>query len=206
MRFSFDQRSGEGILRTRIGRAAASAVAAVLLGAAPVAAGAAQAASPQPSGTLYRGSDSGMPSSVERGHTITFTMWYMQRSPDYIYPGTFELDVYNPAGINKYGSSAPGVTVSWLDPVTNKWEPNSYRYENGNQQGFVVPGTHLRYSSGFWAHVQVRVTFGAAVPLGTWHLGSFAPDSYSMYTPAGRGAEPLKEGGSFPMNTVTVRR
>ncbi|QMU70102.1 hypothetical protein [Streptacidiphilus sp. P02-A3a] len=193
-------------MRTRTGRALVLAAAAALLGVTPLVAGTASASGPQPSGTLYRGKDTGLPASVERGHSVTLTLWYMQRSPDYLYPGTFELDLYNPAGVNKYGSSAPGVSVTWLDPVTGRWEASDYRYNNASVQGFEVPGTKLRYGSGYWAHVQVRVAFNGTVPLGTWHLASYAPDSYSVWTAAGRGAEPLREGGAFPMNTITVRR
>ncbi len=194
-------------LRTRVRRAAVLAAAVGLIGIMPAATSTASADGMKVIGTLYRGKDTGVPRTVQRGHTVTFTMWYMQRSSVYIYPGAFTVDLWNPKGINRYGSSAPGVHITWLDPVTKQWKATSLNEESGSEQTLVVPGTSLRYGSGYWAHVEVRITFGMTAPLGTWHFQSVAPNSYYLESASGHyGSWMLKDSSPFPMNAITVHR
>ncbi|WP_034089211.1 hypothetical protein [Streptacidiphilus albus] len=46
---------------------------------------------------------------------------------------------------------------------------------------------HLEYGSGYWAHIDVRITFSSTVALGTWHIQPDAPEGYTLLTPQGHG-------------------
>ncbi len=46
---------------------------------------------------------------------------------------------------------------------------------------------HLEYGSGYWAHIDVRITFSSTVASGTWHIQPDAPEGYTLLTPQGHG-------------------
>ena len=195
-------------MRTRVRRSAVLAAAAGLLALLPVGSASATPAPPDlPVGTLYQAVKD-MPASVQRGRTITLVVWYMQRSKDVLAPQQYAVSTWNPTGVDARGSSAPGVTVTWLDPATNRWQPSNWEYDHGAYQSLMLPESpHLTYGSGYWAHIDVRITFSSTVALGTWHIQPIVPEGYSLLTHQGHYASGFLTTSKQPTDfAVSVHR
>ena len=188
------------------GRAALAAVAAGLLALLPGTVAIATPAPPNlPVGTLYTAAK-GIPASVKRGQTINLVIWYMQRSKDVLVPVQDQVTLWNPNGVNARGSSAPGVTVSWLNPVTGRWQPSNWITDHNTEQYLVLPATpEIKVTSGYWAHVDARITFSSSAALGTWHVMPEGANGYMLQTAKGAWASGFLN--SHPaLFSVTVHR
>jgi len=188
-----------GILRTRIRRTAVLAVAAGLFAVLPGTVGTAQAAAPHAVGTEYE-SMKGVPSTLKRGSTIAVTLWYMQRSPDTMLVLDEDVDVWGP------GDHNAGVSVSWLNPATNRWQASSSSTAYGDHFLALPQRPQLRYRSGFWAHVDARITFSASARTGSWQIYDNSPQGYSLYTSKGVDADPAFLNTTAPtLSNLTLR-
>ncbi|MBF9072651.1 hypothetical protein [Streptacidiphilus fuscans] len=135
-------------------------------------------AAPSAAGNLYE-SVAHVPTSVKRGQSIVFPIWFMQRSPDNMQVLADGLRVAN--------GSSTGVQVSWLDPATNRWEASTGNWGTADSHYLQLPSaSHLLYSSGYWGHVFVRITFTSRAPLGSWYVAPNAPYEYQMWTKSGQ--------------------
>jgi hypothetical protein len=157
-------------------------------------------------GTLHFGHITGLPKSVHRGHTITVELWFRQYSPYYVQVGSYGINFWNPGGVNKYGDSAPGVTVTWYDPVAKRWVPSDVRLDHNTNQIWEVPGRGVMVPSGVWNHQLARITFASWVKPGVWHLEGEAPQSWSMVTRSGGGTSAILRLSPHPLQQIVVSR
>lgn len=159
--------------RFRRATAAAAVTAAAALGLLPMtqaSAAPAQTAAPRTAvakghmvGVLYNW-DHGIPAKVKRGSTITVSFWYRQTSHEVMAVGGYGMGLWNSGNW-----TMKGVTVTWLDPLTHRWEKPTYidpnhlpEFDLPQQAGKVLvkPGTV--------GHTSVRVTFNGNARLGAW--------------------------------------
>ncbi|SEL40053.1 hypothetical protein [Streptacidiphilus jiangxiensis] len=185
-------------------RATGALAAAAALLAIPAVGGTAHATTY--AGTLHRGWTTGVPTTVHRGQTITVELWFKQTSPYVLHVGGYAFDIWNPAGVNKWGSSAPGVTVTWLDPNTKKWVPSDLKLDKGSEQLLTPAGPEVKVPSGVWNHIYARITFARTVQLGRWTLEAVAPQSWELTTASGRGTSAILKGEGWHLQTITVLR
>jgi hypothetical protein len=109
----------------------------------------------------------GLPQAVSRDRTIDTTVWYRQQSPDRLAVYGFLLHIQNAA--SPVTSTPWGVSVSWFDPLTNSWTRSASTAE-GWFELQLPQSTPVWVRSGFFAHVQARITFSSKARLGSWHV------------------------------------
>ncbi|MFC1431401.1 hypothetical protein ACEZDB_12175 [Streptacidiphilus sp. N1-3] len=135
------------------------------------------ATGPHAVGTV-RTTQYGVPRTLKRGGTITLSIWYRQNSRYTMEVYGYDLGLWNFAAPG-FGQ-LKGITTTFLDPVTGKWEKPRYADPNGsivfevplNRPGFMLKPNAL-------GHVLMRITFGKTAHLGTWHQDAY-PASYSL--------------------------
>ncbi len=152
-------------------------------------------------GTLRIG-EAGLPSHIKIGQTITMTVWFDQNSRYLFDIGGYETGVWSPY---YPGSDGKGMTVSYLSPVTNRWE-NSPAAAYGNF--WFSPESAVYVRPNYWGHIKVRITFTAHARLGTWYV---SPGGFSyMLTKKVNGAEVPGTldipSGPWPGYKITVQR
>jgi hypothetical protein len=185
-------------------RAAAAITAAAALISVPVFSGSAHATTY--AGTLHRGWTTGVPTMVHRGRTITVELWFKQTSPYVLNVGGYGVDLWNPAGVNKWGSSAPGVTVTWLDPYTKKWSPSTLKLDKGSEQLYTPDGPSLKVPSGVWNHIYAHITFAKTAQLGRWTFQADAPQNWELTTRSGGGTSAILKDEGWHLQSITVLR
>lgn len=162
-------------MRTRIRRTVGLAAAATLLGFAPGVTSSAAAASPsKPIGAAYS-STVGVPSSVRAGTTVYMHTWYMEKSPDSIAAQDFIVSVRSLST-----SSEAGISVSWLNPITGRWQAVNRSGSADFGLFLETEPTHLTLAPGKWARIDFRITFGNSAHLGSWSVAPHVPNGYVM--------------------------
>jgi hypothetical protein len=149
----------------------------VLVGATPAVAG-------WPTIGKLKVSATGVPASLNAGGTINLTMYYSQNSHDTLNPIMFGLEMWNMAAPGT--GQSHGVTVSWLNPLTQAWQASTGVDGNGTwtldistaaQKVLVKPNTT--------AAVHLRITLSGSAYHGTYHVQPSPALSYTMLTAAG---------------------
>jgi hypothetical protein len=118
----------------------------------------------------------GIPSTAKRGQTITFTLWCNQNSPDRMEVWDYDLSVGNLA--NPGMGQLKGLTLSFLNPLTDRWQKPAYADQNGTLE-FELGGRGVILPPKWSGHVDMRITFGASARLGTWTIDP-AAGSYTL--------------------------
>jgi hypothetical protein len=164
-------------------RRAALAVAAGVLAVGALGSGSASAAGARDAGTMQE-AGKGVPASMRHGQTVYLTMYVRQHSNDILVPQSFGLSLWNmkaPAGMLR------GISATWWNPVTHRWEKASHYDSLSGYIGFYLPDSpQMRISSGTLAHVYVRITFSRAAFVGLWH---FMPELGSYYLLTAKGQD-----------------
>jgi hypothetical protein len=177
------------VLAAGTGSAQAAPTAGSVPGSAAVSAAAhtrAPALDPGQVGSI-RISEVGLPSTVRIGQTVSVNVWFEQNSRDLFEIGGYGTGVWSP-----YYPNGKGLTVSYLSPVTNRWE-NSPEGADGSFDFAPERAVYVRPNT--WAVIKLRITFTSRARLGAWYLspGGF---SYSLVKTVG-GAE-LPGSLAFP--------
>lgn len=140
----------------------------------------------------------GIPASVKAGTTFYADAWYMQNSPERLGTTSYDLEIWS------YSASTDrGFTVSWLNPVTHRWEASNETWSGGvslslgagNPLGLTMLPHH-------WYKIQFKVSVGKNVHLGTWHLGAQAD---GIVGPNGTAA-PMLGWANSPARILGVHR
>ncbi len=190
-------------MRTRLRRTAVLVASAGLLAALPGNMNTAQAVTkPKPwpvVGTLQTGCND-FASKVKRGGSLYVTMWYRQQSPVMFVGTVFDVIVWN----DRTGTppSSPGASVSWLNQQTNHWVSSTV-YSPG--QFDYYPPYLKRVPPGFWAHIDLRISFSNTADPGSWSFncgtGGDLESQNGTFDPA-----LLRGLGSFTIYGVTLER
>ena len=130
-----------------------------------------------------------IPTSVKAGTSFYADAWYMQDSPERLGTTMFELGIWSSSA-----STDRGFSVSWLNPVTRRWQASNETWSSGARLD-LLPGdpygvTMLPHH---WYKIQFKVTVGKNVRPGTWHLGA---DVNGITGPNGKPAPMLEWLGS----------
>ncbi|WP_042388385.1 hypothetical protein [Streptacidiphilus melanogenes] len=108
----------------------------------------------------------GIPASVKAGTTFYADAWYMQNSPVRVSAVSYGLSVWSLAA-----RTDRGFTVSWLNPVTHRWQASTGTWSQGAELQFVpTPANGVAMVPHKWYKIQFKITVGKNVPVGTWHL------------------------------------
>jgi len=161
---------------------------------------AAPALSPGEVGTLRIG-EAGLPSTVRIGQTVTMTVWFDQNSRYLLDVGGYDTAVWSPYYPSTDGK---GMTVSYLSPVTNRWESSP---AGAYGSFWFSPERAVYVKPNFWAHITVRITFTSHARLGAWYVspGGF---SYMMMKSVNGPAVPGTLNipfGPWPGYKITVQ-
>ncbi|QMU79583.1 hypothetical protein GXW83_31630 [Streptacidiphilus sp. PB12-B1b] len=179
------------------------AAAAALLGFVPGGTATASAASaPGPVGALYS-STVGVPGSVRAGTTVSLHTWYMERSRYSMAATDFLVSVWS-----GQTASEKGLSVSWLNPLTHRWQAVGRTGYSDFGLSLDSAPTHLTLAPGRWARIDFRITFGASTRPGTWHVEPNVPNGFVLLDAYGR---PVLNPGYLSVAhkqdfTVTVHR
>ncbi|MEY9845014.1 hypothetical protein [Streptacidiphilus sp. MAP5-3] len=111
----------------------------------------------------------GLPKTVKLGETVNVVYWYMQTSQDTLVPAEADLE------LSGYEASLclKGMSLQILDPSTGKWEKSGQ--PDCGDAGFLLPywSKPISVRPHYWAHLDMKITFGAGTHLGAWHLSPF---------------------------------
>jgi hypothetical protein len=150
-------------------------VAAVAAGALCTAVGQASAATPGSTGRpaavvahevgTLKTAEKGLPHTVKRGHTVTVTFSYSQNSHDVLGVSTYGMGLWY-AGDWRYH----GVAVTWLDPLTHRWEKPGSLADQLPEFNVPGPGYRLRLKPGATGRLTLRIAFAKNAHLGAWRL------------------------------------
>jgi hypothetical protein len=125
----------------------------------------------------------GMPAVVKRGTTVNLTVWYRENSPDSVIP--YDHFVFLSADLQRH-SATRGVTVSLQDSVTGKW--SVLRSGTGQNDGQYWPLAHPQVlHPGFFAHLNLRISFSKAAYVGHWQLSTMPIYAYTLLNSHGVG-------------------
>ncbi|RAG81547.1 hypothetical protein DN069_32345 [Streptacidiphilus pinicola] len=157
-------------------------------------------------GSLHYGYITGIPHAVHRGQTITIELWFRQSSPYVVDAVSYGLYLYDPVGVGVKGSAASGASVTWLNPVTHRWE-RGFALDHNTHQIWDAPGLNgIAVPSGKWNHIFARVTFSHSVKLGTWTLETDAPQTYMVVTKAGKPTSAILSENRRALQRFTITR
>ncbi|MYS23701.1 MULTISPECIES: hypothetical protein [unclassified Streptomyces] len=145
---------------------------------------------PAKAGTL-KNAASGIPKTMRHGQTVHMTLYYKQNSPDILVPSSFGVSLYKTGG--NTSDELRGITASWWDQVTHRWERFSWATKEGDIYFDLPASPAVKVGSGILAHVYIRLTFGTATPSGVWH---FWPqlDGYSLLDKHGKSVNAYLDG------------
>ena len=122
-------------MRRAVLAVAAGLVAVGTLATASAPAGAVDA--PVRAGSLQE-AGKGVPASLKHGQTVYLTIYYRQESRDVMVPHSFGLSLYNLRAPGQ--GQMRGITATWWDPVTHRWEKAShYDAEGGVELNLPLP-------------------------------------------------------------------
>ncbi|MEZ0095729.1 hypothetical protein [Streptacidiphilus sp. EB129] len=157
---------------------------------------------PKRIGTFYTNTQ-WVPRTVRAGSTVYIRTWYMERSKDTLVAQDFGLDLWNRA------TPIRGVSVSWLNPLTHRWQASTYTDHHGYfALGLQKEPTLLAVAPGRWAHIDVRITFSKSAYKGTWHIMPEPASGYGLRNSAGTFDWAFLDSASssgWPQYTTNVR-
>jgi hypothetical protein len=139
----------------------------------------------------------GIPKSVKAGTTFYADAWYMQDSPVRLGALDYSLIAWSYST-----STAHGFTVSWLNPVTHRWQASTQTDWEGSLLSLIPEGPYgFTMLPHHWYKIQFKVTVGKNVHPGTWHLSTSVD---GITGPNGTQAPPMEWLGS-PDRLMRVR-
>ena len=160
-------------MKNRILRAAGLAAAAAgLLAVLP---GTANAAITPTLGS-ERATVNGLPSTVSRGTTVNLVIWYQETSK-YNLLSLADGLALEAAGHRNPTTPYKGVSVSMQDPRDGRWTSAPFVIYGGYQ---LALGTGVKTTPGYWAHVNVRISFTSAAYTGSWQLTPSPAQAYEL--------------------------